>query len=140
LIICRDRTVMDTVQEISHRVFRKRRIPSLVMIPVREISQRLMLAKTPVFRKAAHVLAVDDASGENSPHGGNPQLHVLERTHFLAADTTVAGNPPTTSHPWDLPGLTSAEQLDLRLRRAVERSFPGVLHVQDNPCRMHTID
>ena len=120
MITCRVRTVMDTVQEISHRVFGKQNGPSPV------IHQR-------VSHRATHSLAADD--GEKSPHGG---LHLSERAHVLAAETT--GSRPTISHPWDPPGLTRAEQVDLRLRRAVDHAFSGGLHVQDNPCRMRTID
>jgi hypothetical protein len=137
VIISRAGTVMDTVQEISRRVFRKQRGPSSVMKLVRELPHELMLLKIHqcVFRRAAHSRASVD--GEKSRHG---ELRVSERTHFPAVDTTGAGNRPTVSHPWDPPGLTRAEQVDLRLRRAAEHGLPSFLHVQDSPFRMHTID
>ena len=126
---------MDTVQEIFHRVLPKQKGPSPILGLVRKIRHRLMLVKIHqrVSHKAAHSLAADD--GEKSRHGG---LHLSERTHFLAAETT--GSRPTISHPWDPPGLTRAEQVDLRLRRAVDHAFSGVVHVQGNPCCMHMID
>lgn len=125
---------METVQEISHHAFRKQNGPSPVMELVRKISHRLLLMKIPhrLSHKATHSLAADD---EKSPHGG---LHFSDRTHFLAAEAT--GSRPTISHPWDPPGLTRAEQVDLRLRRALDHPFSGVLNVQDNPCRIRTID
>jgi hypothetical protein len=136
VIISRAGTVMDTVQGISRRVFRKQRGPTSVTKLVRELPQQMLLKiHRCVFRRAA--LSRASVDGEKFRHGG---LQVSERTHSPAVDTTGAGNRSTVSHPWDPPGLTRAEQVDLRLRRAAEHGLPSFLHAQDSPFRMRTID